>query len=99
MAPIAARKASVILQNVQKIVAIELLYAAQGLDLRKKQSSNKSIESLFGRGTATAYQELRKKIPFMATDQPLYPHIWAAVDLVRSNIILEKVENKIGALD
>jgi histidine ammonia-lyase len=99
MAPIAARKASAILQNVQKIVAIELLYAAQGLDLRKKQSRNKSPDSLLGRGTATAYQELRKKIPFIANDQPLYPHIQAAVDLLQSNIILKKVENKIGALD
>jgi histidine ammonia-lyase len=99
MAPIAARKASAILQNVQKIVAIELIYAAQALDFRKKQSGKKTAKSLFGKGTAIAYQELRKKIPFISTDQPLYPHISAAVDLVCSNIILEKVEMKIGALD
>jgi len=99
MAPIAARKASAILQNVQKIVAIELLYAGQALDFRKQKWGKNKPESLFGSGTATAYQELRKKIPFISSDQPLYPHISAAVDLVRSNVILEKVEKKIGTLD
>jgi histidine ammonia-lyase len=99
MAPIAARKASTILKNVQKIVAIELFYAAQALDFRKQEYGKNKPESLFGSGTTVAFQELRKRIPFISSDQPLYPHISAAVDLVRSNEILEKVEKKIGRLD
>jgi histidine ammonia-lyase len=99
MAPIAARKATAILKNVQKIVAIEIFYATQALDLRIKQTANKTAVSLFGRGTMTAYQEVRKKIPFISSDQPLYPYISAALDLVQSNEILQKVEKKIGKLD
>lgn len=99
MAPIAARKAAAILRNVQKVVAIEFLYAAQALDFRKKQSGNKSIETLLGKGTQVAYEVLRKYIPFIAADQPLSPHISAAIDLVQSNRILREVEKKIGELN
>ena len=99
MAPIAARKAAAILRNVQKVVAIEFVYAAQALDFRKKQSGNKSAESLFGKGTQVAYKILRKFIPFIKTDQPLYPHISTAIELVQSNRILDEVEKNVGKLN
>jgi histidine ammonia-lyase len=103
MAPIAARKARMILENVKKIVAIEYLFAAQALELRFKKidSSGKDLlkSGLAGKGTAIAYKKIREVIPFINIDRPVYPHLETAKDLIENNIILAEVEKAIGKLD
>ncbi|GAB4377436.1 MAG: histidine ammonia-lyase [Calditrichia bacterium] len=103
MAPVAARKARAILENVQKIIAIELIYAAQALDLRLKTWSSKNSiplpATVLGKGTAAAFQRFREEIDFLNQDRPLYVDLEKAVNLVKSGDLLRAVEEKIGELD
>jgi len=102
MAPIGARKARQILSNVQKIVAIELIYAAQALDLilnRERQKFDTHPEKLFGKGTDVAYRMVRKSIPFLEKDRPIYLDIEQAVMLVQSGELLKAVEAGVGVLN
>ncbi len=98
MAPIAARKASRIVENLEKIVAIELFYAAQALDFRLKKSAVTDPEKMLGKGTAIAYQRIRKSIPFITMDRPIYRQIEASLKLVQSGELLNLVEKGIGEL-
>lgn len=96
MAPIAARKARKILQNVSKIIAIEMIYAAQALDLRmqslNRNNGSDTPENILGKGTAIAYREVRKHIHFLESDRPIYKDIETAEKLVNSDTLLEKME-------
>ena len=101
MAPIAARKARQILNNVYKIIAIEMIFAAQALDFRFKKFGRKNMtpDKFFGKGTAAAYNLIRKHITFMKQDRPIYPDIEKLIALLRNGKILRDVENKIGKLN
>ena len=102
MAPIAARKARMILENVKKIIAIEYLCATQALDLRFKkiEPSGKNLDKsgLLGKGTVIAYQKIREVVPFIKIDRPIYPHLEILQNLIENNMILDEVEKEIGQL-
>lgn len=100
MAPIAARKARQILENVQKIVGVELLYAAQALDLRLRSEpgGDAAPETLFGKGTAAAYRALRQKVAFLDRDRPVYRDMETARELVWSGELLAAVNKVVGEL-
>ena len=87
MGSIAARKAKEILRNVEQIVAIELLCAAQGIDYR---GPNKA-----GKGTKAAHSLVRKKVSILKEDRVISPDILAAAELIRSGKIIEVVEKAI----
>lgn len=97
MAPIAARKARLILDNVQKIIAIEAFYAAQALDLRLTKL--KYAKTMMGNGTHSAHKTIRKVIPYINKDRPIYPHIEAATDLIKNGKLLSEVEKTVGKLE
>ena len=103
MAPIAARKARMILENVKKIIAIEYLCATQALDLRFKkiEPSGKNLDKsgLLGKGTVIAYQKIREVVPFIKIDRPIYPHLEILQNLIENNMILDEVEKEIGQLE
>lgn len=86
----AARKARTILENVKKVLAIELLTAAQGVDFRKPLK--------LGKGTSAAYEVIRARVPFMEEDEFLHPYIQEMVQLVDEGTIVIDVENAIGKL-
>jgi histidine ammonia-lyase len=67
MGAISARKAKSILENTRKVIAIELLTAAQALDFREQKK--------LGIRTQKAYQFIRQFIPFIEHDEPLYPYM------------------------
>lgn len=102
MAPIAARKARAILENVRKVVAIELFYAAQALDLRlqteRQRDSGVVPAALFGRGTLAAYDAVREVVAFLDRDRPLYPDIERLVERLAGDGLLEPVETAVGPL-
>jgi histidine ammonia-lyase len=85
MGATAARKAQQIVEHVEAIVAIELLCAAQGIDLRRRETPSARL----GRGTKAAYAAIREWVPFIATDEVLYPHIDRATRLVRDGLIAQ----------
>lgn len=81
MGPIAARQARDIVRNVEQIVALELLCAAQGLDFRT------SAELTPGIGVAEAHRQLRERVAHLADDRDPQPDIGAATELVRSGAL------------
>lgn len=63
-----------IVQNVQRVLGIELLTAAQALDLRRPHKSSPVIEKV--------WSELRKEVSFMAEDEILHDKLIAAERLL-----------------
>jgi len=90
MGTIAARKCAQVLDNVENVVAVELLEAAQALDFRKPLS--------FGEGTAIAHAAVRSRIPHLDRDRELAGDIAAAKALVKSGELVRAVESELGAL-
>ncbi len=90
MGSISTRKARAIIRNVENVVAIELLCAAQGLDLLTVGRP--------GRGTARAYQAVRQVVSRLDRDRVLARDIAAVVRLIQSGEILKAVENVTGPL-
>ncbi len=69
MATLAARRLRDMADNSGRIAAIELLAAAQGIDLRRPLSTGPAL--------ATALAELRRHAAFLAHDRSLAPDIEA----------------------
>ncbi len=90
MGTIAARKAREIVANTEHVLAIELLCAAQALDLFTNLKP--------GEGTHAAYQVIRGTIPHLDSDRFLAPDIAAMRELMRSGAILGVVEERVGEL-
>ncbi len=77
----AALKARQMIQNVQRVLAIELLCAVQALDFRRRMATP---EPRMGIGTARAYRIIRQAIPFLDKDTPLAPLIDRIAGLIAS---------------
>ncbi len=92
MGAIAARQAREVLGNVETIVAIELLAAAQGVDFRREVLGDVRL----GRGTAPAYRLVRERVPFLEQDAYMAPLIEAVRQLVHSGELVRAVN---AALD
>lgn len=75
----AALKLGRIVQNVERILAIELMAAAQGIDFRRRELSS---SARLGRGTAPVYELIRDAIPFIERDVLMAPYIEAAYRLI-----------------
>ena len=88
MGSIAARKAMEILGNVECIVAIELLCAAQGVEFRGSEK--------LGQGTRVAYSLIRERVPTLKEDRVMSKDIQAVTELIRSGEPVEAVEKGIG---
>jgi histidine ammonia-lyase len=91
MAWSAARKLRVAVANLQGIVAVELVAAARGLDLRAP------LEPAAGTGAALA--ALRRRVPGPGPDRHVAPELAAAEELCASGDVLAQVEHAVGALD
>ncbi len=61
-------------ENAAGIVAIELLAAAQGIDLRHPHKTSPRL--------ATALAAIRERAPFLETDRPMSPDIRAVTEMV-----------------
>ena len=83
MGTTASQKAMQILENAEYIVAIELLCAAQAIDIRGPEK--------LGRGTRKAYRKIREVVPPLKEDRPLNPDIEKLKALVESGLILKSL--------
>ena len=77
----AALKVRQVLDNVEHILAIELLAAAQGVDFRRETHGE---QASLGAGTAPVYELIRSQAPFIEVDTVLYPYINAVKALITS---------------
>ena len=81
MGTIAARKAREIMENVRRVLAMEIMCACQGIDLR----GNKGL----GAGTKPVYEKVRKAVPMLKEDRPLYEDINKCEELIIKGTITE----------
>ncbi len=86
----AARHARDITANVEAVVAIEVLAAAQALDLRAPLAP--------AAGTAAARTAIREVVPFLDADRALKPDVDAAIELIGSGALVAAVEDAAGVL-
>ncbi|MFH1155975.1 MAG: histidine ammonia-lyase [Pseudomonadota bacterium] len=93
MGTIAIRQTREILDNVENVVAIELLCAAQAYDL---VTENRPLNG--GLGTRAAYEVIRRHVPYMDRDRELYRDINTMVKVLRSGEIINAVEKSVGRL-
>ncbi|MGH3454164.1 MAG: histidine ammonia-lyase [Nocardioidaceae bacterium] len=88
----AARKLRRAVDGLAQVLAIELVTAARGIDLRAPLGP--------GPGTGAVVELLRAKgVPGPGPDQHLAPAIESTVALVRSGAVVDAVESALGALE
>jgi histidine ammonia-lyase len=86
----AARHAQQVVANTAKVLGIELLCAAQALDLGDKLRP--------GKGAHAAYKALRKTVKGLDRDRYLAPDLAAAERLLRDGTVVGAAEKAVGAL-
>jgi histidine ammonia-lyase len=85
-----AIKNAQILDNAYGVLGIEFMAAAQALDFR---------DFTPGKGVRMAKEVIRKVVPHLDEDRPLYPDHNRMKELVRSCEILDAVEGLVGSLE
>lgn len=88
MGSIAALKATKIIDNVARVVAVELLCAAQAIDFHKPLKP--------GSGSRVAHEWVRARVPFFEHDQIVSGHLKALEQGVISGELTAAVEGQIG---
>jgi histidine ammonia-lyase len=85
-----ALKNGQIMDNAYGILGIEFMAAAQALDFR---------EFVFGKGVTKARDIVRRHVPHLEEDRPLYADHNTMKALVKSCEILDAVEAEVGSLE
>jgi histidine ammonia-lyase len=93
MGTIGMRHSRQILTNVENVIAIELLCAAQAYDLLSEKQPLKA-----GKGTREAYRIIRRHVPYMDQDRELYKDMETMLNVLRSGEILDAVEAAVGRI-
>lgn len=75
----AATKCFLVIENTEKVLAIELLNAAQALELKKPLKSSAKIESLIS--------SYRKTVPFMQNDEVVYELMRSSQEFLKSTTL------------
>jgi len=95
MCTFSARKAAMVVNNTCAILAVELICAAQGIDLGTKILSAFAL----GQGTARAFECLRTRVQATAEDHYQARDIQRMQALVQSGALLDAAGEAVGALD
>ena len=90
MGTISARQCREVIMNTENVIAIELLCAAQALDLFTNLKP--------GDGTLAAYKVIREVISPLESDRILSKDIATMKELIRTDKILKAVEKRVGQL-
>jgi histidine ammonia-lyase len=91
MGSISAFKLLSVLKNVERILAVELLTAAQALDFRSAFSP--------GLGVSLAHKALRKEIHHADQDYEVKSDLDQCAEILRNGALLKSVESELGALN
>ena len=68
-----------VVENTERVLAIELFNAVQALEFRRPLKSSPVLEHVIA--------DYRKVVPFINEDQPMYPHIAKSVEFLQNNKI------------
>ncbi len=71
----AATKLVRVVENTERVLAIELFNAAQALEFRRPLRSSPAIEKI--------HEAFRKSVPFIEDDTYMHPHIEAAIKFIQ----------------
>jgi histidine ammonia-lyase len=91
MSTAAARKCRSVVTNATRVLASELLCAAQGLEFHRPLTA--------GKGAEAAYQHIREHVRPLGRDRTLHRDLEAVERLIRSGSLLAAVESAAGALE
>ena len=91
MGSIAARHARTVLEGVQRIIAIELVVAAQALDLRGTAMAARDGDAppSPGAGVAEAHRRIRERIAHLDRDREPGPDLASSFELVQSGALVD----------
>ena len=81
-----SQKTRQILDNCYGVLAIEMMAAAQALDMRKKG---------MGKGTSIAHQIIRESVDYLDEDRPLYNDHNKMVEILKSERIINEIESEL----
>jgi len=84
MGSISGRKALQIIENVEKILAIELLTAAQAFEFRKPLKSGVLLDEV--------HKYIRKKVSFAEKDRVFSEDIEVAIEIIKSGSIINVIQ-------
>lgn len=90
MATAAARKARTVVTNATRVLACEVLCAAQGMEFHRPLRG--------GRGAEAAYQHVRQHVRPLGRDRTLHRDLETVERLIRSGSLLAAVEAACGPL-
>lgn len=91
MGTTAARKARVILDNVQKVLGIEAFAAAQAISFRG--------DVKLGMGTSEAYKTIRKEVTPVDEDRIMYTDMNKVDRMIKTEAFIKAVESAVGELE
>jgi len=83
MGSISGRRVNQVLDNIEKIFAIELMYAAQAFDFRRPKKSSQMLEA--------CYSIVREKIDFAEVDRVFGNDIEIARQIIASNKLVNTI--------
>ncbi|MEJ7622987.1 MAG: histidine ammonia-lyase [Pyrinomonadaceae bacterium] len=81
MGATAALKLRQVAENLETILALEAFCASQAVDFRKVETGQ---GAKLGSGTQPLYDEIRKRIPFIRSDEYMKVHVDAAIEIART---------------
>ncbi|ASO05598.1 histidine ammonia-lyase [Arenibacter algicola] len=84
MGSISGRKALQVLENVEKILAIELLTAAQAFEFRKPMKSGVLLDEV--------HKTIRKKVAFADKDRVFSDDIEKGIEMIKGRTIIHSVQ-------
>lgn len=90
MGSISARQSREVLENVMRVLAIELMTAAQAIDFKSKGK--------LGKGTDIAYNMIRNQVETLEVDRVFYKDMNACFEMIRTHEMVDAVEAAIGEL-
>jgi histidine ammonia-lyase len=79
MGATAALKLRQVAENLELILSIELLCAAQGIDFRKAKIG---ADKRLGKGTRAVYESIRARVPFVEKDEYLKDYLDAVREII-----------------
>ena len=85
--PLAASKALQIVDNLRYMIGIELIHAAQAVDLRAQPS--------LGRVTSSVYRGFRETVPFYSEDRNISVDIQKAYSFVSSGQMIRIINDSL----
>lgn len=90
MGSIGAKKLAEVVENTSNVLAIELMVACAGVDIRKPLKASRGVEAALG--------AVRTRVAPLEEDRPLYLDIQSVRELVRERAVSRAVEAVVGAL-